>query len=102
MRFNETAIAGVILIEPDVYRDARGYFLETFHAAKYAEAGIPASFVQDNQSVSVRNTLRSLLMMHHRGKCWLRVLNIRIGAIPAGPRRAAGDAVSVTTRNEPS
>ena len=62
MRFSETGIPGVILVEPDVYRDPRGYFLETFHAAKYAEAGIPANFVQDNQSVSMRNTLRGLHM----------------------------------------
>ena len=41
MRFAETEVAGVIVVEPDVHRDARGFFLETFHAAKYAAAGIP-------------------------------------------------------------
>ena len=62
MRFVETAIRGVLVVEPDVYRDARGYFLETFHAAKYGAAGIPEVFVQDNHSASVRNTLRGLHM----------------------------------------
>ena len=62
MRFSETSIPGVILIEPDVFRDARGYFLETFNAAKYSKAGIPQTFVQDNQSVSAKNTLRGLHM----------------------------------------
>jgi len=60
MRFTPTALSGVIMIEPDVYRDARGYFLETFHAAKYAQAGIPSAYVQDNLSCSVRHTLRGL------------------------------------------
>ena len=62
MRFTETPIPGVILIEPDIHRDPRGYFLETFHARKYGAAGIPEVFVQDNQSVSVRHTLRGLHM----------------------------------------
>jgi len=62
MRFSETSIPGVILIEPDVFRDARGYFLETFNAAKYSKAGIPSTFVQDNQSVSAKDTLRGLHM----------------------------------------
>ena len=60
MRFIPTTLSGVIMIEPDVHRDARGYFLETFHAAKYAQAGIPSAFVQDNLSCSVRDTLRGL------------------------------------------
>ena len=62
MRFGETGVAGAIVIEPDIYRDARGFFLETFHAAKYAAAGIPATFVQDNHSASARGTLRGLHM----------------------------------------
>jgi dTDP-4-dehydrorhamnose 3,5-epimerase len=48
------------LVEPDVFRDARGFFLETFHARKYREGGIPYHFVQDNHSRSLRGTLRGL------------------------------------------
>jgi dTDP-4-dehydrorhamnose 3,5-epimerase len=62
MRFSETNIPGVVVIEPDVHRDARGYFLETFHARKYAAAGIPEVFVQDNHSCSTRGILRGLHM----------------------------------------
>jgi len=62
MRFNHTSLAGVVIIEPDVYEDARGHFLETFHAEKYATAGIPAQFVRDNQSMSFRKVLRGLHM----------------------------------------
>ena len=60
MKFIQTGLPGVLLIEPDVFRDARGFFLETFHARKYREGGIPYEFVQDNQSRSQRGTLRGL------------------------------------------
>lgn len=60
MKFIQTGLPGVLLIEPDVFRDARGFFLETFHARKYREGGIPYDFVQDNQSRSQRGTLRGL------------------------------------------
>ena len=60
MRFIEAGLPGLILIEPDVFEDQRGYFLETYHAKKYADAGIPGPFVQDNFSRSVRGTLRGL------------------------------------------
>ena len=60
MNFRPTPLAGVILVEPDVHRDARGFFLETYHAGKYKEGGIDAVFVQDNHSRSSQHTLRGL------------------------------------------
>ena len=60
MNFRPTPLSGVILVEPDVHRDARGFFLETYHAAKYKAGGIDASFVQDNHSRSGKGTLRGL------------------------------------------
>jgi dTDP-4-dehydrorhamnose 3,5-epimerase len=60
VRFLHTELAEVILVEPDVYRDGRGFFLETYHQVKYHEAGIAGPFVQDNHSRSVRGTLRGL------------------------------------------
>lgn len=60
MRFLETALPGVIVVEPDVHRDPRGFFLETYHLDKYRAGGIPGPFVQDNHSHSVRGTLRGL------------------------------------------
>jgi len=62
MRFADTEVAGAIVVDPDVHRDPRGFFLETFHAEKYAAAGIPAQFVQDNHSQSTVGTLRGLHM----------------------------------------
>jgi dTDP-4-dehydrorhamnose 3,5-epimerase len=60
LKFLPTDIDGVLLVEPDVFRDPRGFFLETFHARKYREGGIAADFVQDNHSRSGRGTLRGL------------------------------------------
>jgi len=60
MRVVPTALSDVLLIEPAVHRDARGFFLESYHAEKYREAGIVAPFVQDNHSRSGAGTLRGL------------------------------------------
>ena len=56
----ETKLPGVLIIEPTVYGDDRGYFMELFHSTKYRNAGITAPFVQDNLSVSKRDCLRGL------------------------------------------
>ena len=70
MRFLETELKGVILVEPDVFEDPRGWFLETYHVEKYAAGGIRGPFVQDNFSRSVRGTLRGLhyQLKHAQGK----------------------------------
>jgi len=70
MRFIYTELKEVIVIEPDVFEDSRGYFFETYHAKKYADAGISQPFVQDNCSRSVRGTLRGLhyQRQHAQGK----------------------------------
>ncbi len=60
MKFTETPLPGVILIEPDVFEDSRGFFMETFHMGKYGKAGINQPFVQDNHSHSRKGTLRGL------------------------------------------
>ena len=59
-RFVETGIPGVVIIEPKVFRDERGFFLESFQSEKYRAGGVDAVFVQDNHSYSVRGTLRGL------------------------------------------
>lgn len=55
-----TAIPGVLIVEPKVFRDARGYFVETWHREKGAAAGLPQTFVQDNESFSQKGVLRGL------------------------------------------
>jgi dTDP-4-dehydrorhamnose 3,5-epimerase len=70
MRVIATRLPGVIIVELPVYRDARGHFLETWRRARYAEAGLPAEFVQDNISYSTRGVLRGLHYQwpHPQGK----------------------------------
>ncbi|MHB8987910.1 MAG: dTDP-4-dehydrorhamnose 3,5-epimerase [Desulfobulbia bacterium] len=60
MRFVPSEIPGVLLVEPQVFGDSRGFFMETWHAAKFAAAGLDCNFVQDNHSKSVQGTLRGL------------------------------------------
>ncbi|WP_286748582.1 dTDP-4-dehydrorhamnose 3,5-epimerase [Marinobacter sp. UBA2688] len=60
MKITETRIPDVKLIEPKVFGDERGFFLETWNEQTFREAGIVATFVQDNHSRSVKNTLRGL------------------------------------------
>jgi dTDP-4-dehydrorhamnose 3,5-epimerase len=60
MKFHPTPLPGVVLVEPTVFSDPRGFFMETYHAPKFAEAGISEAFVQDNHSRSVQDTLRGL------------------------------------------
>ncbi len=60
MRFVPSEIPGVLLVEPQVFGDSRGFFMETWHAAKFAAAGLDCNFVQDNHSKSVQGALRGL------------------------------------------
>lgn len=60
MKITKTQFPGLILIEPDIFKDERGYFFESFHKDKYAKAGIDTVFVQDNESKSTRGVVRGL------------------------------------------
>jgi dTDP-4-dehydrorhamnose 3,5-epimerase len=60
MKVISTLLQGVLLIEPTVFEDKRGYFMETYQKKTYREVGIDSDFVQDNLSFSVRGTLRGL------------------------------------------
>jgi len=60
MRFIPTDLPGVIVVEPQVFGDDRGFFMETYHEAKFREGGIAEPFVQDNHSRSVKGVLRGL------------------------------------------
>ena len=105
MNILPTTLSGVFIIEPDVYRDERGWFLETYHADKYQDAGIPLSFVQDNCSSSVRGTLRGLhaQMSRPQGKL-VRVIRGEIFDVAVDIRRgsptfASWESVKLTADN---
>ena len=91
MNVIETDIAGVKIIEPDIFRDARGYFCETYNGERYRAAGITAEFIQDNESCSSRGVLRGLhwqagahcqakLVRVIRGAVWDVAVDIRKGS----------------------
>lgn len=90
MMFHATEVPGVLLVEPQVYRDERGFFLESFQARKYAAAGVTAVFVQDNHSLSRKGTLRGLHAQLRRpqgklvrvieGEIWDVAVDIRPGS----------------------
>ena len=95
MKVFNTEIEGVKILEPDVHRDARGYFAETYNAGRYAAAGIDAVFVQDNESCSQKGVLRGLhwqaapwtqarLVRVVRGAVWDVVVDIRRGSTTYG------------------
>jgi dTDP-4-dehydrorhamnose 3,5-epimerase len=79
MKFVPTPIADVVLVEPQVFGDDRGYFMETWHAEKFKSAGIDATFLQDNQSRSTQWTLRGLHLQvqHTQGK----LVRVTAGAV---------------------
>ncbi len=60
MKITETALPGVLVLTPTVYRDSRGAFLETWNQRCMADAGLPTDWVQDNFSISKRNVLRGI------------------------------------------
>lgn len=60
MKIEPTALPGVLLLTPPIYRDERGAFSETFNLRQFAEAGLPTNWVQDNFSVSWKNVLRGI------------------------------------------
>lgn len=64
MEVLKTPVEGVVVVVPAVYRDERGFFVETYRADRYEQVGVPARFVQDNHSKSRRGTLRGLHFQH--------------------------------------
>ncbi len=66
MKIRPAKLSGMLLIEPVVHQDDRGFFLETFHKDRYQSAGLVSDFVQDNHSFSQRGTLRGL---HYQLPC---------------------------------
>jgi dTDP-4-dehydrorhamnose 3,5-epimerase len=90
VRFTPTEIPDVVLIEPDVFEDARGFFFEVYHTGKYRAAGIDTVFVQDNHSRSVQGTLRGLHAQVRRPQAKLvRVLAGQVFDVAVDVRRGS-------------
>lgn len=90
MNVLETDLPGVIVLEPRVWQDARGFFLETFHRDHYAELGIDCEFVQDNHSSSSRGTLRGLHFQQEQAQAKLcRVVRGEVFDVAVDIRRGS-------------
>jgi len=92
MKFIRTDIPDIALIEPAVFGDERGYFMETYQERQFAEAGLPTVFVQDNQSGSRQGILRGLhyQIQHPQGKL-VRVIAGEIFDVAVDLRRSSPD-----------
>ena len=90
MHVETTAIPGLLVIQPKVFRDPRGYFLETFQQQRYRDAGIAAEFVQDNLSRSSQGILRGLhyQIQHPQGKL-VQVLRGKVFDVAVDMRRSS-------------
>jgi dTDP-4-dehydrorhamnose 3,5-epimerase len=90
MNVHKTELDGVVVIEPNVFNDQRGYFFETYQRKRYADAGISVDFVQDNLSFSKKRALRGLHYQHPhdqakliqviQGRVFDVVVDIRLGS----------------------
>jgi len=104
VRLVPTDLPEVVVIEPDVHVDGRGFFLETYHADRYRRHGIDGPFVQDNHSRSVGGTLRGLHLQvrHAQGKL-IRVIEGEVFDVAVDVRRGSptfGRWVGVTLTAE--
>lgn len=104
MKVIETALAGVLIIEPKAFGDHRGFFLETFQAQRYRDIGIELPFVQDNHSRSQRGVLRGLHFQKTRPQGKLvsvsrgAVFDVAVDINPASP--TYGQYVGVELNDE--
>jgi dTDP-4-dehydrorhamnose 3,5-epimerase len=81
MQFIETSIAGAMLIEPRVFEDERGFFLESYSRPVFAEQGIDAAFVQDNHSLSTRQGVVRGLHFQAPPAAQAKLLRVTAGAV---------------------
>lgn len=105
MRFVRADIPDVVFIEPDVLRDARGFFLETYHVEKYRAGGVAGPFVQDNHSRSVAGTLRGLHFQRRRPQGKLvrviegEIFDVAVDVRPGSPTFGRWVGMTLTADN---
>ncbi len=108
MNVIETDLPGVLIVEPKVFGDERGFFMESWNGRRYEEAGLPGSFVQDNLSFSAHGVLRGLhfqnpqpqgkLVSVLQGEVFDVAVDIRIGSPTFG--RWAGVTLSAENKRQ--
>lgn len=105
MKVRETSLPGVLVLEPQVFRDNRGFFLETFSVKRLAGSGIPSHFAQDNHSRSMRGVVRGLhyQLEHPQGKLVHaargRIFDVAVDIRRGSPSFAKWFGVELTDEN---
>jgi dTDP-4-dehydrorhamnose 3,5-epimerase len=105
MKVISTELPGVLIIEPEVVRDERGFFLEVYHERRYRELGVDAVFVQDNHSRSVRGVLRGLHAQVRRPQGKLvrvvtgEIYDVAVDIRPSSPTFGRATAVVLSAGN---
>ena len=103
--FRRTKLAGVIVVEPKVYGDARGFFMETYKRDDFVKGGITTDFVQDNQSHSVKGVIRGLHFQKRFPQAKLirvlagRIFDVAVDLRPESPTYGQWDGVVLSAEN---
>lgn len=103
--FRRTKLEGVIVVEPKVYGDARGFFMETYKWDDFVKGGITAHFVQDNQSHSVKGVIRGLHFQKRFPQAKLirvlagRIFDVAVDLRPESPTYGQWDGVVLSAEN---
>jgi dTDP-4-dehydrorhamnose 3,5-epimerase len=107
MKITETGIKGLLIMEPQVFNDGRGYFFESYSKAKFAAAGIDTDFVQDNQSFSHKGAIRGLHAQsapHAQAKLVRviqgRVLDVALDARKGSPTYGQYETLELSAENQ--
>ena len=106
MKVHAGKVPGLRIVEPDVHGDDRGFFMESYSRDRYAEAGIPGEFVQDNVSLSAKGILRGLHLQHpnDQGKlCFVldgEVFDVAVDVRVGSPTFGQWDAVTLSSENK--
>jgi len=106
MKVRAGKIPGVRIIEPSVHGDERGFFMEAYSRDRYAQAGVPGEFVQDNVSLSAKGILRGLHLQHpnDQGKlCFVldgEIFDVAVDVRVGSPTFGQWDAVTLSSENK--
>lgn len=106
MNIIRTELDGVLIIEPAVFKDPRGFFMEAYNRQRYHQAGIEHVFVQDNLSFSVKNTLRGLHFQINHPQAKLvqviagEIFDVAVDVRPASPDFGKWTGIMLSGRNK--
>lgn len=106
MKVEAATIPGLLIIEPTVHGDERGFFMESYSRDRYAEAGVRAEFVQDNLSLSAKSILRGLHLQHpnDQGKlCFVlagEVFDVAVDVRVGSPTFGRWEGVTLSSENK--